>query len=199
MGYTHYWDRPLAPHPQERWSIFIALCRKLYKNMPAHSRSSGACCEDEPLHLSGCYRYQRPQFTKTQVVFNGSHIPPKDRVRGPEGEWECSPLDHETFYIGRVVIQPDYREGKPTHFSFCKTARKPYDLMVQACLICYKIVFPEVSICSDGDVDDWREAAVFVQSVLSHILLPETPEKLIAYTFMASLPVSPYTEIKKGA
>ena len=54
---------------------------------------------------------------------------------------------HETFYIERSY----------TGFGFCKTARKPYDKVVVACLLagCDYDVFTEWS--SDGDDEDHQE------------------------------------------
>ena len=57
--------------------------------------------------------------------------------------------DHETF------------ELTPTKnsFSFCKTARKPYDLAVQACLLVAHYHAPSsISFSSDGDADEWQAA-----------------------------------------
>lgn len=66
-------------------------------------------------------------------------------------------LDHETF-----LIHPHYRE-----FNFCKTARKPYDLMVTAVLLaCHHFAPGCWDIGSDGDPEDWQEAVALVRSVL---------------------------------
>jgi len=63
-----------------------------------------------------------------KVWFNG---------RGDEG--------HETFVL-------------TTHCNeFCKTARKPYDTMVTATLIAFKLMFGDrVAVRSDGDNSDWK-------------------------------------------
>ena len=76
-----------------------------------------------------------PIFDNTEVFFNGMH---EDA--------------HETFQIKKAASSGD----------FCKTARKPYDLMVCACLLLYKHHFPYVQVSSDGDLDDWREAIALV-------------------------------------
>ena len=57
---------------------------------------------------------------------------------------------HETLYIS--IDEFDW--------SFCKTARKPYDLLVCACLIAtHEILGYDVS--SDGDLEDWKPAINF--------------------------------------
>lgn len=152
MGYTHYWKQPTRLN-QETWNKFVADCKVLYKNMPKNSESSGAYAVDEPLHIGGCYTSKYPKFTKECVLFNGSSVPPKDRKKDSQGDWENDNCSHETFVLKRTNTSGD----------FCKTARKPYDLMVQACLLLYKYYFwDEVTISSDGNFDDWVVASQFV-------------------------------------
>jgi hypothetical protein len=70
-----------------------------------------------------------PRLTKDFIAFNG-----KDDA------------GHETFYVA-----PDR-----TGFAFCKTAQKPYDTAVTACLILMKSVLKDkIRISSDGDASDW--------------------------------------------
>ena len=166
MGYTHYWDSPVGERDQEKWDEFIKDCKELYNNMPEHSLSSGGYHAEDPLKLNGCGHYKVATFNKNCVWFNGSDG--GGRVKGTHG-WQDENehgLDHETFSIMRVAAD---RRGDPdakTVFGFCKTARKPYDLMVQAVLILYKHHFPDVQVSSDGQVDDWDEAFKFVAGVL---------------------------------
>jgi len=80
----------------------------------------------------------RPQFDQKGVGFNGD---------------ATEDLDHETF-----LITPE-----PTD-NFCKTARKPYDLLVSACLIAaYEILKYDVS--SDGKMTDWKPAFDYYKEV----------------------------------
>lgn len=61
---------------------------------------------------------------------------------------------HETFYLTRG----------PERFSFCKTARKPYDKIVCAVLnIVYHYAGDYVEISSDGEFDEWEEGNEIVQ------------------------------------
>ena len=59
---------------------------------------------------------------------------------------------HETFVVARVARD----------FKFCKTARKPYDLVVTACLLRLQEHFPEIDVSSDGEMapdnDEWGPA-----------------------------------------
>lgn len=76
------------------------------------------------------------------------------------GEWEISDSlvsfngygadSHETFYWGVDA----------SGFNFCKTAYKPYDAVVTACLIHLKDVYGDaVDIGSDGYWSEWSDGA----------------------------------------
>lgn len=89
------------------------------------------------------------EITDTHVAFNGF---------GPDS--------HETFYW------PASAEG----FNFCKTARKPYDAVVTACLIHLKDVYGEgVDIGSDGYWSEWSDGARLYRNALG--LTAEAPFK----------------------
>jgi hypothetical protein len=63
---------------------------------------------------------------------------------------------HETFYIEL----PSYDDG------FCKTAQKPYDMVVTASLILAKKIFgADISIKSDGKWTDWESGQLLYESV----------------------------------
>ncbi len=83
-----------------------------------------------------------PVFDSEQIWFNG------------DAEQD---LDHETFALTIT----------PQTFNFCKTARKPYDLLVCASLLLYWHFFKEhgVTISSDGDLEDWQPAIDLVKKV----------------------------------
>ena len=78
-----------------------------------------------------------PEFTSVLIRFDGSPA-------------------HETFAIERTVTQSSWRMDEPLAFTFCKTARKPYDRVVTAALILAKHhLGADITISSDGDPDDW--------------------------------------------
>lgn len=66
---------------------------------------------------------------------------------------------HETFYLTQ-----DGRNG----FNFCKTARKPYDLLVAATLAVIRYRTSKITVTSDGDLDDqeWVDALKFASDTL---------------------------------
>lgn len=142
MGYTHYFRHGNATN--EAWDKIISDCKRLYENMPKHSTSSGACYSLEPLKIDD-QDGGEPIFDNERILFNGA---------GYED------ADHETFIINKI---------NNDEFEFCKTARKPYDLMVQACLIVYHHHSPDtIDVGSDGDNDDWKAAKKFVRETLGY-------------------------------
>ena len=75
---------------------------------------------------------------------------------------------HETFVINRVDD-----DHMPHHeimvFDFCKTAHKPYDLCVTACLIVLKHHFKDdILVHSDGDDPDWEQARKLCDEILGY-------------------------------
>lgn len=63
---------------------------------------------------------------------------------------------HETFIIRR----------KDLTWDFCKTARKPYDAVITAVLILARYTFPDFSVSSDGDWEDWSIGREIFTSVI---------------------------------
>ena len=83
-----------------------------------------------------------PILGPDEINFNAMH---------PENfEDFCYPPDFE---LNRSVLRPESKG-----FSFCKTARKPYDVVVCATLIAIKHHLGDyVSVSSDGDFDNANE------------------------------------------
>ena len=64
---------------------------------------------------------------------------------------------HETFSVRREQFLDSWQRKNDRVFNFCKTARKPYDKIVTACLTKMKSVFKDdVKIASDGEAEDWE-------------------------------------------
>jgi hypothetical protein len=54
-------------------------------------------------------------------------------------------------------------------FCFCKTANKPYDLIVCACLIIYKYHSADtINITSDGDIKDWSKSIDLIKTLFDY-------------------------------
>jgi len=81
--------------------------------------------------------------------------------------------DHETLYLERVPTIPAYRAGQG-HFAFCKTAYKPYDVVVTAILcLAAHITEGAFKVSSDGGPSDWAEGLALANKVVSGVQLPQ--------------------------
>jgi len=149
MGYTHYWKPKVSN--DEDFKNFSLLCKKLNNNLPEKTNSAGGFYENDFLEIADGVGKRKPTFDNTIVNFNGK-----------------GKLSHETFQISKTCAEWD----------FCKTARKPYDLLVVACLIlAWQIL--DYRFSSDGftdyngkkDCDDLLPAMNFYNKVMK----PEIP------------------------
>jgi len=135
MGYTHYYKQKEKLTYEEIDKI-VSLSKRIIDNLPEHSLSSDGDFADYPIVLcSNHYAEEKaPIVNSTEININGK--------RGDDD------LAHETFYI---------RFNSMRRSDFCKTARKPYDYVVQAILsIIYTVAPNSFRITSDGDGDDWK-------------------------------------------
>lgn len=139
MGYTHYFYTPTEIDPLA-FDVFANDVLKL--------------TEAAGVPLAGWDGTGDPEITAKTVGLNGV------------GEDDS----HETFRVSQTW-EPSYPGDKPAddglNFHFCKTARKPYDVVVVASLIALKHRLGEaVQISSDGDDADWDEGRALAQSTL---------------------------------
>lgn len=182
MGYTHYWYRKEPELDRELFRQFSEDCAKV--------------CRLSEIPLASFNGSGFPEFTPDAVSFNGvencGHDErdlgitwPSPTAKGvsPNGEasgkWfavamleqrtcggDCS---HESFVIPRIQTQAEWAKTEREIFSFCKTAYKPYDILVTACLIIYQHYFgDQVRVSSDGASRDWEDARQLCQSVLGY-------------------------------
>lgn len=142
MGYTHYYtqNRNLT---KSEWQDLTNIFQHMLNHLPAHSQNAGGFYADYPLTICGGDGTGQPEINGRYLVFNGDY----------EGS-----LDHETFYI----------EKDGHGFHFCKTARKPYDLIVCAVLLVLCEIAPTALVLSsDGDMsgEEWQPARDFLRSL----------------------------------
>lgn len=140
MGYTHNWIPKKVS--AKKFLEFSNVCGKLYRSLPEKSNTAGGFYADEKIEIGDEAGHlgvgNRPEFSKDIVIFNG-----------------VGDMAHETFYVGLKQLNSE----------FCKTARKPYDLLVCACLIAsinmlgYKVGTDGITI--EGNIDDWKPALEF--------------------------------------
>ena len=147
MGYTHYW-KPVKVD-QQTWNKFVTVCIVLKNNLSEFSKSAGGYYKDVPIVICGGDGIGEPVFQiggENEVCFNGT---------------KENDLYHETFCVAK-----DNDE-----WNFCKTARKPYDLLVGLCLVAaHEILGYKVS--SDGTGKDWRSIFDFYEKMIDKISVP---------------------------
>jgi hypothetical protein len=146
VGYTHYWRRPTIL-PVRAFTRATTDCRTVTDWLARERRIAIQYESDDDAP---------PCFDSTAVWFNGV---------GEEG--------HETFHVPRVYEPHEWEVG-PAYggrFAFCKTARKPYDTAVCACLIVLKHhLGRKFRVSSDGTDEDtgWTVAREACQQVLGY-------------------------------
>src|SRR3990167_713411 len=137
MGYTHYWH--LNPNGKQK---DLSGCLDNIKKVIEEHKQIIKYEEDEA---------KPPLVTKEVIRFNGI---------GQDG--------HETFYF---QYPPDLTD-KPIKnddgyiFACCKTARKPYDIVVCKCLLILKeYLKSDMQLSSDGDWNNEEEWLPAIQQV----------------------------------
>jgi hypothetical protein len=87
-----------------------------------------------------------------------------DELINYNGQGEDS---HETCYIQRVTKIEEWASNRELAFSFCKTARKPYDKYVVATYIMAQVLFGnDVSFSSDGEFEECAEGKELAEKYL---------------------------------
>ena len=130
MGYSHYFNLSKKPS-QAKFKTFSDAVKKMHDALPSTTDTAGGYHSTDPLVIRGGNGYGEPEFSTNRVDFNGN---------------DDLDLGHETFRINREI------EG-----DFCKTARKPYDLLVVATLIAASQMLPGFTFGSDGFTDHFVE------------------------------------------
>jgi hypothetical protein len=165
MGYSHYWRIDLSVVTPEQFAQLGADALRLFDV----TRTSGIVLAREFDNAD-----TPPSVGEGVIVFNGvgeddghetfyfdatSNVEPS----GPRPSSES--LDDEIDYAARRLTGAWMRydrvvERGNVRWSYCKTAQKPYDVVVCALLMRAKLIFGDgIEIRSDGDFDtDWARA-----------------------------------------
>jgi hypothetical protein len=153
MSYSHYYRRP-ETFDKKKWKDFTKELETLAKNLPERSITA-SCSYKEPIIICG-WNEETGEYDRAKpIICDGGETVAFD------GEGK---LGHESLVIERKLPEehkkyhcPDMETG--LYFSFCKTARKPYDTMVCLALISMKRWFMhKVVVSSDGDREEWQPA-----------------------------------------
>lgn len=152
MGYTHYWDftppkRGETAKIEKAYQKAIKECATIART---YYKANGG--------LSGFSAHTEPgKYGGLKINGKGDDM-------------------HEDF-----IMREHFKQNLEHHlhpgFSFCKTARKPYDIVVVACLIVLANRLPKnIRVDSDGYSDDWQDGLELAQRVLKNkkLTIPKT-------------------------
>lgn len=123
MGYTHYYYQKRSFTIKE-WTKILAEVTKIF-----------AAASQKTIVLAGWNGEGFPVADSEQISFNG-----------------LDEMAHETFLLRKEKpFNPEWRKNESDYFSFCKTARKPYDAAVVSVLHAAREIAPDaIEVSSDG-------------------------------------------------
>lgn len=188
MGYTHYWYRHKEIEPQtfSRIARDFRCLLPVFKNLNiqlAGGEGDGEPeIDDEIICFNGSRHCGHPKDTSIAIPWpakdaTGIAVPGED-VRS--GSWPAGVLlqkracdgdcSYETFCLPRVFTDSEWQKPENgLYFDFCKTAFRPYDMAVTACLVIAKHYLQDrIVVRSDGDDDQWQDAKWLCQIELGY-------------------------------
>lgn len=138
MGYTNYFN--YNPDAIEDTEKLRKMFNRASKQIKKFADWINA---NKSFKICGGLGVGKPIFNESEVWFNGD---------------ASEHLDHETF---RIYWAKDGRD-------FCKTARKPYDMLVCFALLTFAEIFPKdaFSFSSDGTMEDveWQRGVEYYET-----------------------------------
>lgn len=187
MGYTHYWRREQELDPAA-FTGFAADFSKVYEEAKGRIPLAGGLgtglpeITAEEVIFNGvehCGHTERDLGITWPAAEAGGVA--ANAGEALAGSWfggatlsarscggDCS---HETFWFPRAMELQEWEEPDKDdrYFQFCKTAYKPYDVLVTAALIIAKHRFGDaIQVSSDGEQKDWFDGQMLCQSVLGY-------------------------------
>ena len=149
MGYTHYWTQSRAFNATD-WAQIVADVNAILRAAEVTGIVFGDASGDATESVPDVFK----DDSGAHVMFNG-----------------LADESHETFSIDQKRAPLESWQAKDRRgWGFCKTARKPYDVAVTACLIYLESVYPDhYSVSSDGDTDDWQAGIALARCALPRL------------------------------
>jgi len=147
MGYTHYFEIKVpkgikAAILEEKYQRAIAECAKLARVWNIEHAKGGPLDAER---LSGFSAHTAPKQAYGGLQLNG------------KGENAHEPFE----------MREHFKQNIENGHGYCKTARKPYDTVVTACLAVLKYRLGNaIEVSSDGYQDDWDAGVAFARRVL---------------------------------
>lgn len=161
MGYTHYFEKfGYTEISEAEKENIVKDVKKVFQYIKKHFMT----IDGEPLIING-ESYKYAVANKNFILFNGTDKLPTKTEFENRNESELSQLSHETFYF-------DFSQKQFN--GFCKTARKPYDIVVCCVLIILKEHLGyKFKFSSDGEYnnDEWLKAIELYNNVFNEYLI----------------------------
>ena len=180
MGYTHYYYVS-SYYKQEAWDALLSDIKKLLElpipltaleSSAFFGKNLGDLINSEEAGLNQGYY----KINKTEISFNGigelaheqfklyQRMPPEVFERHEEFAKRFSVPSGVGATTADRVRETGVRGMHHPYFECTKTARKPYDIVVQCCLIlAKKHLGKEIAVSSDGGEDEWTEAIRIIE------------------------------------
>lgn len=167
MGYTHYWTQP-RDFTTDEWGVVLLEVAAIVARVRTVEKITIVDGLGKPT--------SSPEFSASCIAFNGSSV--DDQY-------------HETFSITRIreTVDANGTLGR----AFCKTARKPYDIAVTACL-CYMATQWGYDVTSDGQGEDFLGGVAVVRSVFPQRATIDIPYSIMEADRWVNPWVNEYTE-----
>jgi hypothetical protein len=143
MGYTHYWTQPKS-YGKAEW---LRLCENVGSIMGVAQHAY-----DIDLAWEHDETTKPPEVSAECIRFNGV---------GDDG--------HETFLLMPKRTREPWQKRSEIGWACCKTAAKPYDVVVTAVLAYLAAAGWRVS--SDGAPRDWRAGVEMARDALPHLTI----------------------------
>jgi hypothetical protein len=146
MSYAHYWHiRNDKNIDDEKWNLIIKDVKKLFEYFKIQNE------KNDGFQLAGWNGHDEPIINDNEISFNG-----KDND-------SCESIIIYNKYNYNHPITENY------YSDFCKTARKPYDIVVQMVLLIFKHhIQNDIIINSDGNDTDWINAIELTKEIFNY-------------------------------
>lgn len=192
MGYTHYWytEKEINQHAfnaiRADFASLLPEFTRLGIRLAGGSGKGAPAIGAQSICFNGAEKCGHPQNSEIVIPW-----PARDAAglghnqTAVAGDWfagatlqhracngDCS---YETFALDRKVDMSGFvqygsePENKGKVFNFCKTAFRPYDIAVTACLIIAKHHLGDrIVIKTDGEDPQWQDAKMLCYKVLGY-------------------------------
>jgi hypothetical protein len=149
LGYTQYW-KPTGEFTTNQFAelrLNAAKIIEVAKQLPYKIGIDTDGSNDTTISINGCVLNKDPEEID---------------------EYELEELTHETFELFANHVST---------FNFCKTARKPYDIVVVACLIAAEAAAVKagftMNLSTDGEIENWQKGMELFAQALPDVTLPD--------------------------